>query len=577
MDIFSLASNLQQIAIGGVNFVNSKLRKKSLNTECNYITYTVIGENEKEPYDTNIFFLPFKICTRIKLKKFKEYFPFKGNVIFRFKAQLTDLVDIINEGIINNQPLLKGDQINTSKQIILDENEISNILKQDKLNYIWLDVTNDEALIPLYNGGIVVKVLFINHDNYKMYNDIYFKHVKGIEYNSEIYHANEKSCCSYILEKEENHNNNNNSNTEDNNGNMQNQSGATNIKNNYIKKNFMNFNYSNNNHADYKNSENNNNKTNTTSNINTGKNDNNDEHILNNNDNNIVNNTDSNNAHGFKGELKNYKTYIKSYQDNSLSNKLIIENEEMLNTQHINMDNSKIDDDNYFNEEYDQIHFTQNTNKIRSNFNTYDTKGNQLHNKFLNENTKNNMNINIPINKGKMTENVIGRDNYHNSTNFLAAYQNNVENNSMGTQSQEKSNIKNHKENQESVQSKVNNRLKELKEYRCQEEANFKEKIAISDKIKKQITKWSKNSDESYKDIKVMLSTLDDVLWENSDWKRVSVSDLISNPSAVKKAYKSAILLCHPDKHRGKPIERVLRAELIFQALNNAFKEKKGI
>ncbi|CAD2107391.1 conserved Plasmodium protein, unknown function [Plasmodium vinckei] len=453
MDIFSLASNLQQIAIGGVNFVNSKLRKKSLNTECNYVTYTVIGENEKEPYDTNIFFLPFKICATIKLKRFKECFPFKGNVIFRFKTLLADLIDVINEGVINNQPLLKGDQINTCKQIIMDENEINSFLKQEKFNYIWLDVTNDDAFIPLYNGSIVVKVLFINHDNYKMYNDIHFKHVKGIEYNSEIYHVNEKSCCSYILEKEENHDNSSNANTENNNENIQN-------------------------------------------------------------------------------------------QNNNISKKKNIENGEMLNTQHINMYNSKADDDNYFNEEYDQVHFT-----------------------------KNHININRPINKGKMTENVVGRDNYHNSTNFLAAYQNNVENNSIGTQSQEKINIK----NQESIQSKVNNRLKELKEYRSQEEANFKEKIAISDKIKKQITKWSKNSDDSYKDIKVMLSTLDDVLWENSDWKRVFVSDLISNPSAVKKAYKSAILLCHPDKHRGKPIERVLRAELIFQALNNAFKEKKGI
>ncbi|SCM11166.1 conserved Plasmodium protein, unknown function [Plasmodium chabaudi adami] len=565
MDIFSLASNLQQIAIGGVNFVNSKLRKKSLNTECNYVTYTVIGENEKEPYDTNIFFLPFKISTKIKLKKFKECFPFKGNVIFRFKTLLADLIDVINEGVINNQPLLKGDQINTCKQIIMDENETNSILKQEKLNYIWLDVTNDEAFIPLYNGGIVVKVLFINHDNYKTYNDIYFKHVKGIEYNSEIYHANEKSCCSYILEKEENHDNSSNANTENNNGNIQNQSMVTNIKNNYIKKNFMNFNYSNNNRTDYRNNESNSNETNNTSNINTGKNDNN-------NDNSVMNNIDNSNSHGFKDELKNYKAYIKSYQDNNISKKNI-ENDEMLNTQHINMYKSKGNDDNYFNEEYDQIHFTQNPNEIRSNFNTHDNKGNQLYNKILNENIKNHININRPINKGKMTENMVGRDNYHNSTNFLAAYQNNVENNSINTQSQEKNNIK----NQESIQSKVNNRLKELKEYRSQEEANFKEKIAISDKIKKQITKWSKNTDDSYKDIKVMLSTLDDVLWENSDWKRVFVSDLISNPSAVKKAYKSAILLCHPDKHRGKPIERVLRAELIFQALNNAFKEKKGI
>ncbi|CAD2093720.1 conserved Plasmodium protein, unknown function [Plasmodium vinckei brucechwatti] len=537
MDIFSLASNLQQIAIGGVNFVNSKLRKKSLNTECNYVTYTVIGENEKEPYDTNIFFLPFKTCATIKLKRFKECFPFKGNVIFRFKTLLADLIDVINEGIINNQPLLKGDQINKFKQIIIDENEINSILKQEKSNYIWLDVTNDDAFVPLYNGSIVVKVLFINHDNYKMYNDIHFKHVNGIEYNSEIYHANEKSCCSYILEKEENHDNSSNANTENNNENIQNQSIVTNIKNNYIKKNFMNFNYSNNNRTDYRNNESNSNKTNSTSNINNGKNDNN-------NDNNVMNNVDSNNSHGFKDELKNYKAYIKPYQDNNISKKKNIENGEMLNTQHINMYNSKADDDNYFNEEYDQIHFT-----------------------------KNHININRPINKGKMTENMVGRDHYHNSTNFLATYQNNAENNSIGTQSQEKINIK----NQESVQSKVNNRLKELKEYRSQEEANFKEKIAISDKIKKQITKWSKNSDDSYKDIKVMLSTLDDVLWENSDWKRVFVSDLISNPSAVKKAYKSAILLCHPDKHRGKPIERVLRAELIFQALNNAFKEKKSI
>ncbi|SCP02824.1 conserved Plasmodium protein, unknown function [Plasmodium malariae] len=517
MDFFSLASNLQQIAIGGVNFVNNKLRKKSSNCECNYVTYIIIGENEIQPYDINMFFFPFKMCTKIKLKEFKEYFPFKGSIIFRFKIPLTDLIDVINEGIINNVPLLKdkGNRKNLDEHIISDENEIKNILRQDNINHVWVDVTNEEAYIPTFHGNIVAKVLFINHENYKNYNDIYIKNFKNYECSSQIYNVNEKSMCSYKLIKEEK----SKKNDADRCDIMKNEEFNEKVKTESRQNNLLNFNYS-------------------------------------------IDNT------------VNFHNAMRNYEHNVISNEEY-ENKRMQEKEKEDTDDNNLEEYNIFQNVNKEKHFL----KERKNshiLNTY-CEDNRISRYNQNENIKMKINKKASQEKNNFNDHILEKHSYTNTPKiFLSPYNTNNQNNQVDIPKMNYKSVSTD-EKQDAIKENVSNRLQELKDFRHQEEEKFKEKVVISEKIKKQIVKWSKNSDDTYKDIKVMLSTLNDVLWENSEWKHVPMSDLITNTLTVKKTYKNAILLCHPDKHRDKSVERVLRAEMIFQALNNAYKEKRHI
>mmetsp|Transcript_11616 Transcript_11616/g.33815 ORF Transcript_11616/g.33815 Transcript_11616/m.33815 type:complete len:91 (+) Transcript_11616:1236-1508(+) len=88
--------------------------------------------------------------------------------------------------------------------------------------------------------------------------------------------------------------------------------------------------------------------------------------------------------------------------------------------------------------------------------------------------------------------------------------------------------------------------------------------------------KWAKTSDGSYKDIRSLLSTLQDVLWEGHDWKPISLSTLMMSSAEVKKAYRLALILAHPDRHQHASADQQYRAERVFQAINAAWKNKQN-
>ena len=72
--------------------------------------------------------------------------------------------------------------------------------------------------------------------------------------------------------------------------------------------------------------------------------------------------------------------------------------------------------------------------------------------------------------------------------------------------------------------------------------------------------------------VRALLSTLDQVLWEDSGWKPVNISQLVQ-PAGVKKAYMKACLIIHPDKVNGGPHEKFANA--IFPIINKAWAEFK--
>nr|XP_057926020.1 cyclin-G-associated kinase [Doryrhamphus excisus] len=88
------------------------------------------------------------------------------------------------------------------------------------------------------------------------------------------------------------------------------------------------------------------------------------------------------------------------------------------------------------------------------------------------------------------------------------------------------------------------------------------------DPLKLQILDWIEGKERN---IRALLSTLHTVLWEGETrWKPVGMADLVT-PDQVKKFYRKAVLVVHPDKATGQPYEQY--AKMIFMELNDAWSE----
>ncbi len=72
--------------------------------------------------------------------------------------------------------------------------------------------------------------------------------------------------------------------------------------------------------------------------------------------------------------------------------------------------------------------------------------------------------------------------------------------------------------------------------------------------------------------IRALLATLDTVLWEESGWKKPSMTDLV-DPKRVKRAYMMANLVVHPDKvkQKGGTVEQIVVADIAFDTLKSAW------
>lgn len=89
-----------------------------------------------------------------------------------------------------------------------------------------------------------------------------------------------------------------------------------------------------------------------------------------------------------------------------------------------------------------------------------------------------------------------------------------------------------------------------------------------TDPLKLKLLDWIEGKERN---IRALLSTLHTVLWDGeSRWTPVSMADLVT-PGQVKKQYRRAVLVVHPDKATGQPYEQ--HAKMIFMELNDAWSE----
>ncbi|KAE9555549.1 hypothetical protein FO519_001220 [Halicephalobus sp. NKZ332] len=92
-----------------------------------------------------------------------------------------------------------------------------------------------------------------------------------------------------------------------------------------------------------------------------------------------------------------------------------------------------------------------------------------------------------------------------------------------------------------------------------EEEEKYMDPVSIK------IRNWTLNKNGN---IRALLSSLDEVLWEEAgSWTVPSITDML-NDNVVKKVYFKACLLVHPDKQVGKPHHAL--AQAIFTELNKA-------
>lgn len=101
-----------------------------------------------------------------------------------------------------------------------------------------------------------------------------------------------------------------------------------------------------------------------------------------------------------------------------------------------------------------------------------------------------------------------------------------------------------------------------------QQEAKVTAQMALSETF----DKWSREESGKLRDVRTLLSTMEKVLWPESGWERITLGDLMLSEASVKRSWRKAVILCHPDRHQSASAEQQYRADRIFGAVNESFK-----
>lgn len=91
--------------------------------------------------------------------------------------------------------------------------------------------------------------------------------------------------------------------------------------------------------------------------------------------------------------------------------------------------------------------------------------------------------------------------------------------------------------------------------------------------IEPKIKAWAYASNNARNNIRILLSTLHNILWEGSDWEPKTVADMMTDIS-VKKVYMKAILIVHPDHNSDVTDPTALyMMDRVFNILNDSYAE----
>ncbi|KAI1768075.1 hypothetical protein GGR53DRAFT_479776 [Hypoxylon sp. FL1150] len=124
---------------------------------------------------------------------------------------------------------------------------------------------------------------------------------------------------------------------------------------------------------------------------------------------------------------------------------------------------------------------------------------------------------------------------------------------------------------------KSSDAVQRLREANKAAEAADDEKFALGEKVDAKIAAWR---DGKRDNLRALIGSLDQVLWEGSGWKKVGLHELVV-ANKVKIHYMKAIAKCHPDKlPQDASTEVKLIAGTVFATLNESwdkFKAENGL
>jgi len=83
------------------------------------------------------------------------------------------------------------------------------------------------------------------------------------------------------------------------------------------------------------------------------------------------------------------------------------------------------------------------------------------------------------------------------------------------------------------------------------------------------LRQWAEKGGKK-QNLRALLSTINDVLWPDSGWEPKGLGALVA-PNQVKKAYRQATLIVHPDKVANCTDEQKLIAKRIFETLSESY------
>ncbi|CAD6500390.1 BgTH12-07567 [Blumeria graminis f. sp. triticale] len=119
--------------------------------------------------------------------------------------------------------------------------------------------------------------------------------------------------------------------------------------------------------------------------------------------------------------------------------------------------------------------------------------------------------------------------------------------------------------------------VKKLREANKQAEKLDHEKSILSEKVEARVDMWRNGKLDN---LRALIGSLDAVMWEGSDWKKVGMHELVQN-NRVKINYMKAISKTHPDKlPQNASTEVRMIAALIFATLNESwdkFRQQNGL
>lgn len=124
------------------------------------------------------------------------------------------------------------------------------------------------------------------------------------------------------------------------------------------------------------------------------------------------------------------------------------------------------------------------------------------------------------------------------------------------------------------------NKLKATQEERIAEaaarEADLHREQAEKEEAKgvygAKLKEWSEEIGGAKKNIRVLISTMHTILWEDSKWEPMPMAKLI-DPKRVRLAFLKAVTIVHPDKHNTMDSHKKFIASHIFHCLETAWRD----